>query len=56
VSGVVDVDDAVALMHGKGLGAVVHQPPVPLLDNICLHLPTIAGWMHNAAIDPAVLG
>ena len=50
--GGVDVDDAAALMHGDGVGAAVHQPPVPLLDNICLHLPTIGGWMmHNAAFD-----
>src|SRR6202453_5441134 len=54
--GVVDVDDAAALMHGDGVGAVVRQPPVPLLDNICLHLSTIGGWMHNAAIDLAVAG
>jgi hypothetical protein len=35
---------------------VVHQPPVPLLDNICLHLPTIGGWIHRAAFDLAVAG
>src|SRR5208337_2228075 len=54
--GGVDVDEAAALMHGDGVGAVVHQPPVPLLDNICLHLPTIGGWMHHAAFDLAVAG
>jgi hypothetical protein len=53
-TGGVDVDDATAPMHGDGVGAVVHQPPVPLLDNICLHLSTIGGWMHNAAFDLAV--
>jgi hypothetical protein len=29
---------------------------VPPLDNICLHLPTIGGWIHNAALALAVAG
>jgi hypothetical protein len=40
----------------QGVGAVVHQLPVSLLDNICLHLPTIGGWIHHAAFDLAVAG
>src|SRR5271166_4904192 len=52
--GGVDVDDAAALMHADGVGAVVHQPPVPLLHNICVHLPTMGGKIHQAASDLAV--
>jgi hypothetical protein len=54
--GRVDIDDAAALMHADGVGAVVHQPPVPLLDNICVHLPPIGRWVHHAAFDLAVAG
>ena len=54
--GGVDVDDAAALVHADGVGAVVHQSPVSLLDNICLHLPTIEGWIHYAAFGLAVAG
>ena len=54
--GGVDVDDAAALMHGDGVGAVVHQPPVPLLGKICLHLPTIGGWIQHPAFGVAVAG
>jgi hypothetical protein len=43
-------------VHADGVGAVVHQLPVPLLENICLHLPTIEGWIHDAAFDLAVAG
>jgi hypothetical protein len=54
--GGVDVDDAAALVHADGVAAVFHQPPVSLLDNICLHLATIGGWIHYAAFGLAVAG
>src|ERR1700753_1610138 len=54
--GGVDIDDEAAVMHADGVGAVVHQPPVPLLDNICLHQSATGCWIHNAAFDLAVAG